>query len=405
MGAGASSTQSSTQHAKPSIDRKPVLQIDQRSKEASSAALVQDLKAQVRDLHGPQGSASPIQRAVSGSSAGSNTPGFKGPELNALFGTDFQPDPELIRAIEAKQCIAFVGAGFTAPITQLTWKSLLIKMLEESVAFFRTNDLEGRYEELMERLKPNSPSAEDYALVAQEIQDMLGEDKFEEFIQKQCKLPESTILTPDMVHRIRCMSRITFKAIITTNYNSCFSGLEKNIEPALLHGSINPCTLWESILRGCSHDKEGNLLDDQEEVIHGAQTLDGEQDSEENSVDSYAEVKESMTLKAALAKYQFRCPILKIHGCVEYVNQALSLNVASISSFDFTNLLSLLLILLHVIMSTSLIPCPGTPTASSCRAGVTRGCSTKRPVLRCSLRLRWLRTPCCTLASALQMIT
>jgi hypothetical protein len=33
----------------------------------------------------------------------------------------------------------------------------------------------------------------------------------------------------------------------------------------------------------------------------------------------YAEVKESMTLKAALAKYKFRCPILKIHGCVEYV--------------------------------------------------------------------------------------
>jgi hypothetical protein len=69
--------------------------------------------------------------------------------------------------------------------------------------------------------------------------------------------------------------------------------------------------------------------------MHGAQTLDGEQDSEENSVDSYAEVKESMTLKAALAKYQFRCPILKIHGCVEYVNPEFS----SIS-VDFQALMS-----------------------------------------------------------------
>lgn len=267
-----------------------------------------------------QGSTTPTVNRVasSGSFAGPTTPGFKGAELKALFGTDFQPHPDLIRAIETKQCIAFVGAGFTAPITQLTWKSLLIRMLQESTDFFRANGLEGRYEELLERLKPERPSAEDYALVAQEIQDMLGEDKFEEFIQANCKLLDSTILTPEMVHRIRCMSRIPFKAIITTNYNSCFSGLEKNIEPALLNGSINPCSLWESILRGSSRDD--SLLDDQEEVMHGAQTLDGEQDSEENSVDSYAEVKESMTLKAALAKYQFRCPILKIHGCVEYVN-------------------------------------------------------------------------------------
>ena len=139
--------------------------------------------------------------------------------------------------------------------------------------------------------------------------------------------------------------------------------------------------------------------------MHGAQTLDGEQDSEENSVDSYAEVKESMTLKAALAKYQFRCPILKIHGCVEYVNPDFFKHFCRFSSFDFTNLVSPLLIVLHVIMTTRLSRCPGTLTASSFRAGVTRGCSTKRPVSRCSLRLRWLRTPCCTSASALQMIT
>jgi hypothetical protein len=103
----------------------------------------------------------------------------------------------------------------------------------------------------------------------------------------KCKMSDSTTLTPEMVHRIRCMSRIPFKAIITTNYNSVFSGLERNVESALHHGSINPCNLWESILRGSSHDHEGNLLDDQEELVHGAQTMDGDQDAEENSLEQY----------------------------------------------------------------------------------------------------------------------
>jgi hypothetical protein len=80
-------------------------------------------------------------------------------------------------------------------------------------------------------------------------------------------MPDTTELKPEMVHRIRCMARIPFKAIITTNYNSCFSGLEQNVEPALHNGSINPCEHWEDILR-TGNDHEGNLLDDQEEVEH-----------------------------------------------------------------------------------------------------------------------------------------
>jgi hypothetical protein len=44
---------------------------------------------------------------------------FSGKSLEILFGTDFQPSLDLVKAIEAKHCIAFVGAGFTAPITQV----------------------------------------------------------------------------------------------------------------------------------------------------------------------------------------------------------------------------------------------------------------------------------------------
>ena len=77
---------------------------------------------------------------------------------------------------------------------------------------------------------------------------------------------QDTPLKPEMVHRIRCMSRIPFKAIITTNYNSVFNGAEVNVEPALSSGTINPCELFENILRGSSSHDHDNLHDDKEEV-------------------------------------------------------------------------------------------------------------------------------------------
>ena len=48
MGAGASSTKSSASNANPSINRESVLQLAQKSKDASSASLIQDLQAQAR---------------------------------------------------------------------------------------------------------------------------------------------------------------------------------------------------------------------------------------------------------------------------------------------------------------------------------------------------------------------
>ena len=247
-----------------------------------------------------------VQSTRSDSVSSSVSRSIKSEDLESLFGTNFQPSPDLIKAIEAKQCIAFVGAGFTAPITQLTWKSLLTQMLEEQArAQFEAKGAEGaqRYNVLLQKLKQDSPTAGDFLLVAQEMQDILGERVFEEFIVEKCKLKDGTLLKPEMVHRLRCLSRIPFKAIITTNYNSVFSGLERNVEPALHNGSINPCTLWESILRSSSgHDQ---LEDDRDDVVEGATSSLGDQDSEE-SMDSLnlTEVKHEMTLKQALDKYK-----------------------------------------------------------------------------------------------------
>jgi negative regulator of replication initiation len=48
MEAGASSTKSSASNANPSIVRESVLQLAQKSKDASSASSIQDLQAQAR---------------------------------------------------------------------------------------------------------------------------------------------------------------------------------------------------------------------------------------------------------------------------------------------------------------------------------------------------------------------
>ena len=50
-------------------------------------------------------------------------------DLKAAFGTDFQVDDALIQAILRRNCIAFVGAGFSQKQTGMTWDSLIQKLL------------------------------------------------------------------------------------------------------------------------------------------------------------------------------------------------------------------------------------------------------------------------------------
>ena len=82
-----------------------------------------------------------------------------------------------------RQCVAFVGAGFSKPITKVDWKILLFNLIDE---FKSLPALAARCKDLKDKLK--QPTAEDYALVAQEIEDIVGEDVVEEFVRQQCKL-------------------------------------------------------------------------------------------------------------------------------------------------------------------------------------------------------------------------
>jgi hypothetical protein len=50
-------------------------------------------------------------------------------DLKNAFGTDFHVDSALIDAILRRNCIAFVGAGFSQGETKMTWDDLVEKLL------------------------------------------------------------------------------------------------------------------------------------------------------------------------------------------------------------------------------------------------------------------------------------
>ena len=171
---------------------------------------------------------------------------------SALFATSFDVPPGLIDEINKRNCIAFVGSGFTAPLIG-DWNKLLKMLLEDArneVNDVNSKNPEGAAERdaqfnfLLEKAdKLRGASSAEYDYFAQEIEDLVGEQRFQHLIQGRCKLDDSMQISNLMKSRMEALSKIPFKAIITTNYNNCFVG-----KVATLHGELDE-THFEDILR------------------------------------------------------------------------------------------------------------------------------------------------------------
>ena len=170
----------------------------------------------------------------------------------ALFDTSFEVPQGLIDEINKRNCIAFVGSGFTAPLIG-DWNKLLKMLLEDArleVDDWNLKNPESAAERdeqfnfLVEKAdKLRGASSAEYDYFAQEIEDLVGETRFQHLIQKRCRLDDSMIISNLMKTRLEALSRIPFKAIITTNYNNCFVG-----KVATMHGELDE-THFEEILR------------------------------------------------------------------------------------------------------------------------------------------------------------
>jgi hypothetical protein len=209
-------------------------------------------------------------------------------------------------------------------------------------------DREDQFRFLLEKadkLRGMGSSAE-YDYFAQEIEDLVGEKRFQHLIQGRCRLDDNTVITNLMKTRLEALSRIPFKAIITTNYNNCFLG-----KVATLNGETDE-THFEDILRPERDFQQGaqdsaskaELLNtvtpspspspsrctDQQAsrafTPKPSSTDDGIASLLSDTTASCPAFQHllkpddpsGMTLHQAREKYRISCPVLKIHGCVHY---------------------------------------------------------------------------------------
>lgn len=124
---------------------------------------------------------------------------------------------ELVTAINAGNCVAFVGAGFSAPAVP-RWHDLLLQLTEK---------IDGK--QAAERLKPRIRAMRDdeLAAVAQRLRD--GAERSKKLDRLLRKLAAGDPDHPAMKRRLDRLRGIPFAAILTTNFDTLLPG--KRPEP------------------------------------------------------------------------------------------------------------------------------------------------------------------------------
>lgn len=128
-------------------------------------------------------------------------------------------DPRLMQSIHEGNCVAFVGAGFSAAAGLPPWKDL-IRSIAADVPL-----REGRPEsELVHSLLNDSPapSSRELEMAAQILYDALGGDRFRGRLA--AALHKNPL--PDVMDlRLKHLRGIPFRAIVTTNFDPLLPGL------------------------------------------------------------------------------------------------------------------------------------------------------------------------------------
>lgn len=140
-------------------------------------------------------------------------------KLSKLLRIDADRIPKhLLEEINCGNCVAFVGAGFSACAGFPTWKNLLIAIAEKAL---ETRKLSRKSHDLIVELAALGTS-HGLNQAAQELEDTLGVKMFgvylSELLQPPDPLPES------MKRRLDLLFGIPFRAILTTNFDPLLEG-------------------------------------------------------------------------------------------------------------------------------------------------------------------------------------
>jgi hypothetical protein len=122
--------------------------------------------------------------------------------------------PHLADEIVAGNCVAFVGAGFSAAANLPAWTELLRELASEVGESLRS---------AIESALGRDSGADGRYLAAQLLEDGLGRARLIERLRERLVVPRER-LGPTMVRRLEILRRIPFRAILTTNFDHMLVG-------------------------------------------------------------------------------------------------------------------------------------------------------------------------------------
>lgn len=136
---------------------------------------------------------------------------------------DFEPHipPGLIASIRAGECVAFVGAGFSAPAGFPMWSDLLRRIASAASADGRlAAELAATVDELV---SGPHPAAHALDQAAQLLEDALGVEGLVSYMRRFLR-PKQLPLAASMQRRLKLLAQLPFRAILTTNFNPLIEG-------------------------------------------------------------------------------------------------------------------------------------------------------------------------------------
>ena len=128
-------------------------------------------------------------------------------------------DSRLMDVIRSGNCVAFVGAGYSAAAGLPSWKELIGHLAQESQAHLSDQELRTIRSLLDSR---TDSSGRELEMAAQLLWDALGEQTFCDLLSKFLRRQN---LPPTMQRRLKYLRGIPFRAIVTTNFDPLIPGL------------------------------------------------------------------------------------------------------------------------------------------------------------------------------------
>lgn len=188
---------------------------------------------------------------------------------------NFAVPKHLVSEIRSGNCVAFVGAGFSAAAGLPSWSALLkfvISAAKERGLFEKAGCEPSIDEFLFELVSKAASNPENYDMCAQVLQDSLGVESVSTLMGESLKAKDP--LPEQMQRRLDLLKGIPFKAVLTTNFDLLLTDDTPSNDPQ-----------YERILRYRSR---------------GSQKLFSDGQLSDDSSDSG----------------QMPWPVVKIHGCI-----------------------------------------------------------------------------------------